>query len=114
MVQKKKIVPYTAKKRGRKASAKETAFGLFELDLAPESRLVQLEGLLTGGETIRITHLEGAAVKYYSVVNAADSPTEVYDLHPNQTGILQLPSGHRLLLLDNPSANRTKLEVELL
>ncbi|WCL80726.1 hypothetical protein PPO43_12175 [Saprospira sp. CCB-QB6] len=102
------------KKRGRKASAKEEEFGLFELELAPESRLVQLEGLLRGGESVRITHLEGAAVKYYSAANAADTPTEVYDLHPNQTVHLQLPSGHRLLLLDNPAANMAKVQLELI
>ena len=106
-------------RRGNSSSEEENTeededYGRFEVDLAPESRLVQLEGLLTGGETVRITHLEGEPIKYYSAANAADSPTQVYELQPNQTISLQLPAGHRLLLLDNPAANMAKVELELM
>ena len=106
-------------RRGNSSSEEENTeedddYGRFEVDLAPESRLVQLEGLLTGGETVRITHLEGEPIKYYSAANAADSPAQVYELQPNQTISLQLPAGHRLLLLDNPAANMAKVELELM
>ena len=106
-------------RRGNSSSEEENTeedddYGRFEVDLAPESRLVQLEGLLTGGETVRIRHLEGEPIKYYSAANAADSPVQVYELQPKQTISLQLPAGHRLLLLDNPAANMAKVELELM
>ncbi|WCL81310.1 hypothetical protein PPO43_15145 [Saprospira sp. CCB-QB6] len=101
-------------RRGNSSSEEDDDYSRFEVDLAPESRLVQLEGLLTGGETVRITHLEGEPIKYYSAANAADSPAQVYELQPNQTVSLQLPAGHRLLLLDNPAANMAKVELELM
>lgn len=99
---------------GSPNSEEEDDYGLFEIDLAPESRVVQLEGLLNGGETVRLTHLGGEILQYYSAANSADTPNQIYSLHPSQTVNLQLPLGHRLLLLDNPAANMAKVELELL
>ena len=95
-------------------STEEEDYGLFEIDLAAESRSAQLEGLLRGGENIRITHLEGEPLKYYSAANATDSPAQIYELQPNQSASLQLPAGHRLLFFDNPASQMAKVELELM
>jgi len=95
-------------------SEEEENYDLFEFDLAPQSRVVKLEGLLAGGETIRLQLLEGDNLQYYTVANSADTPDQVYRLQNSQNARLQLPLGHRLLVLENSENSSAKVEVEIL
>jgi|GEM_PF-4527180 len=86
----------------------------FEVELSPGSNQAQLEGLLLGGERIRLQHIRGAAVLYYFLAQSNDSPNQQYELLPNQMIEINVPLGQRLIVLDNPSNQDAVVELELL
>ena len=96
------------------ADLAEEDINSFEISLEANSRSGQLEDLLEGGETIRITHLEGGQLKYYTVVNAVDTPLEEYSLSPLQSVSMTVPDGHQLLVVDNVHSIPAKLQIEVL
>ena len=86
----------------------------FEISLEANSRSGQLEDLLEGGQNIRLTHLEGGQLQYYTVVNAVDTPLEEHNLDPLQSVILTVADGHQLLVVNNTHGIPAKLQVEIL
>lgn len=89
-------------------------FSNFEVALSPGSSQQQLEGLLIGGERLRLQHISGEPVLYYFLVNSSDSPGQQYELQPNQSVEVIVPLGHRLIVLENPSRQDSLVEIELL